>query len=348
MSKNNQSFNLLFRLVFSVSAGQFFNPNDTATRLSVQQGLNRTVNHAFLCVADQTLTNCTRISTGRRKRQTCNSGYAVVLVSNIVEVGSIYRTIDFQTYFLQVITADGRRFRVDYIVQNLCSGSTLMTPVQVQTAIETLSQAVVTNLFGFNADGSFVRSDASTVNTATAATDQKLWLIGATIGPVAFILFLSFVCCFLHYKCRPRPQNRNFKRIPPTAPGETPIVPTEPVFFIDSSHQCNNETNTDFLPYSQAVKATTKDSETERSAIGAIAHPSPLRIPISDSPTSVHQLVEKESARSMTDRSSATFKLDDVPIDEFRRQNEVERWRNKLRLHDKFQVNKTKSLRVSF
>ena len=70
--------------------------------------------------------------------------------------------------------------------------------------VDTLSREQISEVFGYDYDGEFVQS-TSIGNTTSATPDRKLWLIGAVLGPVAFVLLLIFVFCFLHYKCRPRP-----------------------------------------------------------------------------------------------------------------------------------------------
>ncbi len=81
-----------------------------------------------------------------------------------------------------------------------------MTPAQVKAATDVLPRALITSILGYAYDGDLVRIDNAT-NTSTPANDRKLWLIGATLGPVGFTLLLIFIFCYLHYKCRPRPTN---------------------------------------------------------------------------------------------------------------------------------------------
>ena len=62
----------------------------------------------------------------------------------------------------------------------------------------------------------------------------------------------------------------------------------------------------------------------------------PKELPIS-SETSARHLIDQESISSSA-RSSPPLKAKEIPMEEVRRQNEVERWRNKIRLQDKYQV----------
>ena len=101
---------------------------------------------------------------------------------------------------------------VNYTVNDLCNSGTLISPVQVRTATDSLSKEQINSLFGFSHDGEFVRS-TTIGNTETSTNDRKLWLIGAILGPIAFVLLLIFVICYLHYKCRPRPKNRASTRV---------------------------------------------------------------------------------------------------------------------------------------
>ena len=76
----------------------------------------------------------------------------------------------------------------------------------MKTATSVLPKDLITTKLGYSYDGDLVRI-ATAVSTSTPASDRKLWIIGATLGPVGFTLLLIFICCYLHYKCRPRPAN---------------------------------------------------------------------------------------------------------------------------------------------
>jgi hypothetical protein len=76
--------------------------------------------------------------------------------------------------------------------------------MQVQAATKSLSERQISTLLGYDYVGNFAQT-TSTGTTISPTTDRKLWLIGAILGPIAFVVLLIFVCCYLHYKCRPRP-----------------------------------------------------------------------------------------------------------------------------------------------
>ncbi len=75
-----------------------------------------------------------------------------------------------------------------------------------------MSQAQIMRMLGYDYEGDLIRS-TTIGNTDTPTTDNKLWIIGAVLGPVAFALLLIFVFCYLHYKCRPRPTNRSLAKV---------------------------------------------------------------------------------------------------------------------------------------
>ena len=101
---------------------------------------------------------------------------------------------------------------VNYTVNDLCNSGILVSPIQVRTATNSLSNERITEVLGYNYEGEFVRS-TTIGNTGTSTNDRKLWLIGAILGPIAFVLLFIFVICYLHYKCRPRPKNRPSARV---------------------------------------------------------------------------------------------------------------------------------------
>lgn len=100
---------------------------------------------------------------------------------------------------------------MDYIVNDLCNPSVLVSPDIVRTASGSLTRERISQILGFQYEGDFAR--ITTTATTAATPDRKLWLIGATLGPVAFVLLLIFVCCFLHYKCRPRATSRPLTKV---------------------------------------------------------------------------------------------------------------------------------------
>jgi len=103
---------------------------------------------------------------------------------------------------------------VNYTVTDLC------TQIQASAAaIQAATNAVPTDqkvaLLGYTVDGNFVQSPSITTSVTTPATTSgsKLWIIGAVLGSIAFVLLLIGLCCFLHYKCRPRPNNGRITQV---------------------------------------------------------------------------------------------------------------------------------------
>jgi hypothetical protein len=101
---------------------------------------------------------------------------------------------------------------VDYTVSNPCNQNALISPAQVKTAISTLSRSQIEGILGYDYDGDLIQS-TSFDTTTNPTPDRKLWLIGAVLGPIAFVLLLIFLFCYLHYKCRPRPTNRTLAKV---------------------------------------------------------------------------------------------------------------------------------------
>ncbi|CAF1259510.1 unnamed protein product [Rotaria sp. Silwood1] len=64
----------------------------------------------------------------------------------------------------------------------------------------------IISLLGFSFDGNFVQSSSISSNLSVPTTDSKLWIIGAVLGPIGFVLLLIGLFYFLHFKCR---QQRN-------------------------------------------------------------------------------------------------------------------------------------------
>jgi hypothetical protein len=104
---------------------------------------------------------------------------------------------------------------VNYTVTDLC------TQIQASAAaIQAAANAVPADqkvaLLGYTVDGNFVQSPSITsVTTPPTTSDSKLWIIGAVLGPIAFVLLLIGLCCYLRYKCRPRPNNGRITQVHP-------------------------------------------------------------------------------------------------------------------------------------
>ncbi|CAF3499593.1 unnamed protein product, partial [Rotaria sp. Silwood2] len=194
-------------IIIIVPFNQNFTPSDNNTIQSIRQGLIRVINFAFNCLSNSPYPNCTQ-SKLRVKRQICSSGYDVNLVSDITQISN----------------DTSRKYTVDYSVIDLCRSGVLLSPIQVKTATDVLSREQIISALGYDYDGALIRS--TTIDSKqTPETDRKLWLIGAILGPIAFVLLLIFVFCYLHYKCRPRPTNRALAKpvynAPPTSARST-------------------------------------------------------------------------------------------------------------------------------
>lgn len=198
-------------------------------------------------------------------------------------------------------TSSGRRYLVNYYVTSACNPNSFTSPTDVRTAVDILTDNQIRETLGYNFEGDIVRS-TSTDSTDGTPTDRKLWIIGAVLGPVAFFLLLVCSFCYLHYKCRPRPTNRTLAKTIANAP---------PV----SARSTNYQTMVNDTP---AVEKT----------IQVLAQNDPL---VSAS------LPSQRATPIETEKPLQT----ELSMDEIRRQNDVERWRNKLRLQEKFQRSTT-------
>jgi hypothetical protein len=97
-------------------------------------------------------------------------------------------------------------------VTESCAGIQLPA-ANVQTAVATVPLALQNAFLGYQINGNLIQSLSLTTTVTPATPDRKLWIIGAVLGPVAFVLLLIGLCCFLHYKCRPRPDNEGFAQV---------------------------------------------------------------------------------------------------------------------------------------
>ncbi|CAF0976146.1 unnamed protein product [Rotaria magnacalcarata] len=289
----NVSASYTISTIIIVPLTQNFTPTDNNTRESVRRGLVRMINLAFTCIANPSNTNCTRTSQ-RRKRDVCSSGYDVNLLSDFTDVST---------------SSASRKYEVHYAVVSLCSGGGLVSPIQVKTATDVLSSAQIITALGYNYEGTLIRSTVIG-NTQTAGADPKLWIIGAVLGPVGFVLLLIFVFCYLHYKCRPRPANRqltkNISKAPPVSARST--------------------------NYKTMTNEPTQEKSTSEKSIHALTNINPL-VGTTATPRRLTPTESEKSSHS-TPRYPVSVEM---PMDEIRRQNDVERWRNKLRLQEKFQ-----------
>ncbi len=94
---------------------------------------------------------------------------------------------------------------VNYTVTD-CNGNQVLAS-QIITATNAVPQSQKNALLGYTLDGNFAQSPSVQNPRSAASSDNKLWIIGAVLGPVAFVLLLIGLSCYLHFKCRPRGNN---------------------------------------------------------------------------------------------------------------------------------------------
>ncbi|CAF0954896.1 unnamed protein product [Adineta ricciae] len=288
------SLSFLISTILIVNASQTFDPYSNTTRESIRQNLIQVMNLAFLCYSNPSAVNCTQTKQ-RNKRQTCASGYNVNLVSNITEISTI----------------TPKKYQTNYTVLDSCNGNQSVAPVLVKSATDRLSRAQITNLLGYDYENEFIRS--TTIATTNPVSDQKLWIIGAVLGPVAFTILLIFIFCYLHYKCRPRHTNQLLAKPIRTAPALTQSTTNPPV-------------------PSEALTELPAASVTDKSVHILTKHD-----PLVGASTSLQHLTPTDSNGS-TNQIIQQATTTRIPMDEIRRQNDVERWRNKLRLQEQHHV----------
>jgi hypothetical protein len=97
-------------------------------------------------------------------------------------------------------------------VTESCS-SRIIPAAAVQTAVSTVPVDRISAILGFEINGDFIQSPSITRTPSSPQSDRKLWIIGAVLGPIAFVLLLIGLCCFIHYKCRPRSNNGGFAQV---------------------------------------------------------------------------------------------------------------------------------------
>ena len=82
--------------------------------------------------------------------------------------------------------------------------STILTASAVRNATNLVSREHKIALLGYGFEGDFVQSPSISSEVSTPTSDNKLWIIGAVLGPIAFVLLLVGLACFLHRKYRRR------------------------------------------------------------------------------------------------------------------------------------------------
>lgn len=89
--------------------------------------------------------------------------------------------------------------------------NTFVTADEVVTAVNKVPSSQKLILLGFETDGNLAQSTGTNPVT-TPPPDQKLWIIGAVLGPVLFVLLMIMLSTFLYFKCRKR-DNRTMAEV---------------------------------------------------------------------------------------------------------------------------------------
>ncbi|CAF1098635.1 unnamed protein product, partial [Didymodactylos carnosus] len=97
-------------------------------------------------------------------------------------------------------------YYIVYYYVTLCN-STVFGPTVIN-ALNKLSPSAASTLLGGIIKQTGLESSLNDTAT-TAPIDRKLWLIGAIIGPVAFVVILILALYYLHTKCRTRTGVKN-------------------------------------------------------------------------------------------------------------------------------------------
>ncbi|UJR27728.1 hypothetical protein I4U23_009005 [Adineta vaga] len=207
------------------------------------------------------------------------------------------------------LTANPQLYMVNYTASDSCN-RTQLTASQVRVATARVPSEQIPFLLGYDIDGDFVRDTGDGSSTSPSSTDRKLWIIGAVLGPIVFALLLIGLGCCLYLKCRPRTYDQNNVQTvynAPRAPGRTQDYQSIPLE--TRKEQPTPTNNIHLLPQNDLL-------------IGNSVPPHRLP-PIELQKTSNNPLQQPVSI--------------EIPMQEIRHQNDVDRWRNKLRLQEKFE-----------
>jgi hypothetical protein len=103
---------------------------------------------------------------------------------------------------------------VNYTVTD-CNGRQELA-TEVITATNTVPINQIYTLLGYTIAGNFAQSPSvsteppvTSTETSVPLTNSKLWIIGAVLGPIAFVLLLIGLFVYLYFKCRPRSDNHS-------------------------------------------------------------------------------------------------------------------------------------------
>ncbi|CAF1078621.1 unnamed protein product [Adineta steineri] len=276
--------------VFKVFSPAVFNPNNSTHVAAIQQGLVKVITVGFSCLNDSSNPQCI---SSRRRRQACPA-YSVNIIPPITLISN--NGVNPQLY------------RVNYTVSDLCTAG-LISATQVKEATDKVPTDQKVALLGYTVDGDLVQSSSITTEPAVSAPDSKLWIIGAVLGPIAFVLLLIGICCFLYFKCRPRGNNPSTAQAVYNAPRMSRVQDYQTIPADKKRDQATPANNFRVL--------TQNDVHTSNTASAQHFTPIELQKPLNNQPQYPASV--------------------EIPMQEIRRQNDVERWRNKLRLQEKFE-----------
>ncbi|CAF0844701.1 unnamed protein product [Rotaria sp. Silwood1] len=282
--------NLIFT-VFKASIINPFDPYNTTHVEKLRRGLSDVINLGFLCLNNASISEC--LLSSRRKRQ-INQNYLIEIISSVVLLS------DPNTF--------PKTYRVNYTVTDTRTNKTV-SATDVKTATDKINENQKISLLGFQFDGNFVQSPSIQPEPSTLTTDNKLWIIGAVLGPIAFVLLLISLSC-IYFKWRKRGNNQSNAEVVYNVPQT-------------SSRALNYHTVSNELRQEQATPLNNARVLTQNDILlGNTA--SSKRSPRIKSQTTSNNIQQFPVTA-------------DIPMQETRYHNDVEHWRNKLRLQEKFE-----------
>ncbi|CAF1228922.1 unnamed protein product [Rotaria magnacalcarata] len=272
---------------FKVFANSF-NPNNI-THPALKRGLIAVINLGYQCISNSSDPQCSASS--RRRRQAPSSVDVEILNTTLISAANVQPAI----------------YRVTYVVT---MGGIPLQAAGVKAAVDTVPDTQKLLLFGFETVGSFIQSPSISTAPSVASTDNKLWIIGAVLGPIAFVLLLICLCCCLHAKYR----RRQHAESTVTTMFHAPQVPSRSTNYQAPKNEAMKE---------QGAPLNTTGLFGQRN-VSRGNTVSPRRLPP----------IELHNTSNNVPQYPASV---DIPLQDVRHQNDVERWRNKLRLQEKFE-----------
>ncbi|CAF3083926.1 unnamed protein product [Rotaria socialis] len=270
--------------------GNSFNPNNSTEVEALRQGLIAVINLGYQCISNSSNPQC--FASSRRKRA-APSFVNVTILQNVT--------------LISAANVEPKIYRVTYVVND---GTTQLPASAVKSAVDTVPINQQLILFKFIIVGSFVQSPSISTTPSVTSTDNQLWIIGAVLGPIAFVLLLICLCCCLHAKFR----RRQHAGSTATTMFHVPHAPPRSTNY----HAPKNEPMKE-----QGAPLNTTGSSGQRN-VSRSNTLSPRRLP----PIELHN-----TSNNMPQYPASV----DIPLQSVRHQNDVERWRNKLRLQEKFE-----------